>query len=253
MNRFFHFFAIICALSLLASLVAGHFSTSLDLAPSHHLLLGLTAGLLTVSLHCLVFGIFTGAGKDTRELVQDLKLDPQYVGSTKAFRRIAFPPALYGIFLVVLTTTFGGALSASGGTTLRWAHFLLAWTTFLYNLKAFWLEARCVRENAAILARVNQEASRALITHPEEGKAIPEVAGMLSAATETLEWEAHVYALGKFLTFLGWNTWLPFIYLRFIMGYLTMPVWPFLTLSLACLGGGYYLRWRYQAYRPSVA
>ena len=28
------------------------------------------------------FGIFTGSGKDTRELVQDLRLDPEYTAST---------------------------------------------------------------------------------------------------------------------------------------------------------------------------
>lgn len=242
-----------CALLLGASLVLGHFSEALGLSASHHLLLGLTAALLTVSLHCLIFGIFTGAGKDTRELVQDLKLNQEYVGSTKAFRKVAFPPALYAIFLVILTTTFGGAVSSSSSSFARWAHLILAWGTFLYNLKAFWLEARCVRENAAILARVNLEATNAILAHPEEGKAIPDVAGMLSAATETLEWGTHVYALGKFLSFLGWNTWLPFVYLKYIMGYFMMPVWPFLALSLLFLGGGYYLRWRYQSFRPLVA
>ncbi len=226
--------------------MAGHFGSD----SGRHLLLGLTAGLCAVSLHCLVFGIFTGAGKDTREIVQDLKLDPQYAQTTKSFRKVAFPPALYAILLIAATTTAGGALSAFHGQGPRWAHFLLAWFTFLYNLKAFWIEAKCVRENARVLDSVNQVANSTIANRPEEVKGIPELTGWISAATEQAEWGAHVYALGKFLVFLGWNTWLPYIYIRFIMGYFTTPAWPFLGLFVACLAGGYYLRWRYQAFRP---
>lgn len=252
MSHFFNAFACVCAGLLAASLAVGHFPGIFGLGISHHLLLGLAAALLTVSLHCLIFGIFTGAGKDTRELVQDLSLNPEFVGTTKAFRRVAFPPALYAILLLVLTTSLGGALSvATAPGVVRWLHVGLAWITFLYNLKAFWIEARCVRENAAILKKVNQEATSTLVHHPEVGKAIPDVAGVIPAATETLEWGAHVFALGKFLCFLGWNTWLPFVYLKYIVGYFTMPVWPFLMVSLGLLAGGYYLRWRYQSFRPA--
>ena len=246
MSRFFHFFAVLCAVLLVAALTAGMVGVS----PSQHLLLGLAAGLCTVSLHCLVFGIFTGAGKDTRELVQDLRLDKTYTEKTKSFRKVAFPPALYAIMLIMATTTAGGALSAFSTPVARWAHFLLAWFTLLYNFKAFWVEAKCVRENARILDQVNRVAMDTIASRPEEGKAIPEISGVISAATEQMEWGSHVYALGKFLVFLGWNTWLPFIYIKYIMGYSTTPVWPFLGLFLVSLAGGYYLRWQYQAFRP---
>jgi len=249
MSKFFHFFAVVCACLLVAALLAGHFGMN----PGQHLLLGLAAGLCSVSLHCLVFGIFTGAGKDTRELVQDLKLDSSYTEKTKSFRKIAFPPALYAILLIAATTTAGGALSAFWGSGARWTHLILAWITLLYNFKAFWIEAKCVRENAAILAQVNQVATDTLYRRPEEAKDIPELAGVIPAATEHMEWGAHVYALGKFLVFLGWNTWLPYIYIRFIMGNLRTPLWPFLSLFLVSLAGGYYLRWKYQYFRPDRA
>lgn len=251
MSRFFNFFAVLCAFLLGSSLFLGHFHSALGVGVVVHLLVGLTAALLSVSLHCLVFGIFTGAGKDTRELVQDLSLNPEWVGATKAFRRVAFPPALYAILLLVLTTSLGGALSVSSSPAMRWIHLGLAWATFLYNLKAFWVEARCVRDNAAILKRVNQEATTTIVKNPEVGKTIPDLAGVIAAATEAMEWGAHVFALGKFLCFLGWNTWLPFLYLKYIVGYFMMPFWPFLVVSLGLLGGGYYLRWRYQSFRPA--
>lgn len=250
MTRFFELLAAICLLLFLATLGLGHFGAWLSLPFQVHLLVGLGTGLLTVAAHCLIFGIFTGAGKDTRELVQDLKLDSKYTGSTKAFRSKAFPPALYAILLVVLTTCFGGALSSGGSPFQRWVHLLLAWATFFYNVKAFRLEARCVRENAAILAQVNRVAGEVIEARPEEAKAIPEIAGVIPAATEALEWGTHVYALGKFLCFLGWNAWLPFLYLKYVVGYFTMPVWPYAMASLGLLGLGYYLRFRYQTFRP---
>lgn len=231
----------------------GYGHGALGLPTLWHLLLGLTAVILSVSAHCLIFGIFTGSGKDTRELVQDLHLDPTYTARTKSFRPVVFPPALYAILLLVVAAVMGGALGAhSQSLWLRWGHGLLMWFTVLYNLRAFFIEYQAVKENAQILASLNREAGATVgnVATPAFSTVEPV---MLSAAAEHHEWGAHVFALGKFLCFLGWNVWLPFIYLKYIVGYFMMPVWPYLLGSLALLGGGQFLKYRYRAFRPAQA
>ena len=212
-------------------------------------LAGVTAGL---SAHCLIFGIFTGAGKDTRELVQDLGLNPEFTSQTKSFRKIAFPPALYCTFLIVLTAIMGGALSTSIHGWVRWVHQGLAWVTLIYNLKTFWLEWNCIRQNAAILRTVNQAAAVVTTEKPElkapETFDSPEVVDGLGG----YEWGQHVFALGKFLCFLGLNAWLPYIYMRFIMAKEWVEAWPFLLFSAVFLLSGYFLRFRYRDFSPRL-
>ena len=248
------FFGILCWLSALflgVALAMGYFHAQLGLDASHHLLMGLTAVMLSVSAHCLIFGIFTGSGKDTRELVQDLSLDPEFAARTKAFRRVVFPPALYAILLLVVSSVLGGALGAKPNAVwLRWAHSLCMIFTLFYNYRTFWLEYRAVRDNARILDTVNRVAGEASSRVPQPPRREDEPA-LMAAAVTPLEWGAHVFALGKFLCFLGWNVWLPYIYLKYIVGYFRMPLWPYLALSLGLIGGGYWLRYRYRSFRPA--
>lgn len=218
---------------------------------AQHLLMSLLAAFVAISAHCLIFGIFTGAGKDTRELVQDLHLNPEFIQQTKAFRKKTFPSALYAILMVLMTAILGGSLSKVQSPYWVTLHGLFAWATFLYNLKTFWLEYRCVKENSEILKRVNQEATQAALKNPslapvtqfDDPQAVDGLGGY--------EWGSHVFALGKFLCFLGWNTFLPFIYMRFVMGMITLALWPFIVLSIAFFGMGYFLRWKYRQFRPT--
>lgn len=245
MTGFFGFSAILSSIFLLASIVLGY------LGHAQHLLVSLLAAFISISAHCLIFGIFTGAGKDTRELVQDLHLNPEFIQQTKAFRKKTFPSALYAILMVLLVAVLGGSLSKVNSSYWITFHGLFAWGAFLYNLKTFWLEYRCVKENSEILKQVNQEATQATLKNPslapvtqfDDPKAVDGLGGY--------EWGSHVFALGKFLCFLGWNTFLPYIYMRFIMGMVTLELWPFVLLSLTFFGSGYFLRWKYRQFRPA--
>jgi len=244
MTGFFGFSAVLSSLLLGASVALGY------LGHSQHLMVSLLAAFVSISAHCLIFGIFTGAGKDTRELVQDLHLNPEFIQLTKAFRKKTFPSALYAILMVLITAILGGSLSKV--TNSYWAslHGLMAWATLFYNVKTFWLEYRCVGENSEILKKVNLEATRATLQDPslapvtqfDDPQAVDGLGGY--------EWGSHVFALGKFLCFLGWNTFLPYIYMRFIMGMITLSVWPFICLSLVFFSLGYFLRWKYRSFRP---
>jgi hypothetical protein len=216
------------------------------------MLFGLVTAIFIASLHCLVFAIFTGSGKDARELVQHLRLDETFIRRTKAFKRAVFPPALYALLTLLILTTLGGALSANGTGWLAWAHRLFAWFTFYYNVKTFAKERRSVRENSEILVELNAVAGRvaanAVLAETPLTREFREA--RLPEPIDPLAWGAHVYALGKFLCFLGINMWLPYLYFRYIMGVLATPFWPFLVGCLLFLGGGYYLKLKYRIYRP---
>jgi len=138
-------------------------------------------------------------------------------------------------------------MAALGGRYMPWLHMGLAWVTFFYNVKVILLEYRAVRQNSQIIERLNTESLSAIKkTAPSKGTDLEEK----FPGADAYEWGTHVYALGKFLCFMGGNTWLPYLYIRFIMGYVDLPLLPFIFVSLGFLCGGYYLRWRYQTYRP---
>lgn len=250
MARFFAAAAALGTALYVAALFLGHFGAQFGALPFHHLVVGLSAGIAAVSLHCLVFAIFTGAGKDTRLLTEDLGLDPRFHKRMKAFKMEVFPPALYAILAVLVVTALGGARSTSAGAWIDWLHPIAAWLVFYYNTRVFVQEYRAIKENASILARVNEEAGRRAA--PPAAPKIAEVP-VLADAVEELAWGTHVYALGRFLTFLAYNTWLPYVYLRFIVGYITMPWWPYLLLSLGLYLGGAYLKVRYREHQPGAA
>ena len=85
MSGFFAIFSGVSAALLLTSLATG--LTKVAFLGLNHLMWGLIAVLLAVSVHCLIFGIFTGAGKDARELFEDLNAKSELVLKIKAFRR----------------------------------------------------------------------------------------------------------------------------------------------------------------------
>lgn len=244
MSLFFKIFGAFSALLFAAAFGAGLWGPQLGLSSGQHLLLGLAAGIVAVSVHCLIFAIFTGAGKDTRLLVEDWDLDKNFLKKSKVFKREVFPPALYCIMFIILTTTFGGVVSAGGSATYRWVHLILATFTFIYHLKCLVQEARAVDENAALLAEVNKVAATVTANRAADSHQV------IPGAVEDYEWGTHVYAFGKFMTFMGYNTWLPFIYLKYITRTSQTPFWPFLLLSLFCFAIGIFLRTKYQSFRP---
>ncbi len=215
---------------------------------SGHMLWGLGTSILAASLHCLVFAIFTGSGKDTRLLVEDLSLNQEYVKKTKAFKRDVFPPALYAILYLLILTTLGGAVSNSSYVWLSWIHGLWGCFTIYYNIKIFWLEYKAIGVNSDILRDLNIKAGQIVGEQPLEPTEF--TPGIEPQKVADLDWGTHVYAFGRFLGFMSWNTWLVYIYFRFIMGDIQTPIWPFILVSALLWLGGFFLKTRYQDYRP---
>lgn len=209
-----------------------------------HILFGLSSGFFSIILHCLVFGIFTGSGKDTRLLVQRLNLNPEYITETKKFKRTVFPKALYAILWTLIALLIGGALASTESIFFRYAHGILVGIQFFYNAKTFYIEALAIKENSEIISRLNLEK---LVI---EDRALSDQVS--SSLTKNIisddEWGLHVYRFGRFLIFVGLNLWLPYIYIRYIMGFKLILFLPIFLASLLFLLGGTYLKQRYYAY-----
>lgn len=239
MAPFFLVCSLIVSALLVLSPVAGY------LQWESHLYWGLSSAILATGLHCLIFGIFTGSGKDTRELVEDLSLSAEYVKKTKIYKKTVFPKALYAILFLLVTTSLGGYHSAHGAIWMRTVHGYFALFTVYYNLKTFILEYRAIKENAAILKNVNQVASLRTAELPKVNYDFSPVGDEKVAE---LEWGTHVYAFGRFLIFLAFNTWLPYVYLRYIVGKFQLPIAPFVGAFIVLLVFGYYLKFRYRKF-----
>lgn len=235
MTGFFAFSSVLTSFGLLSAIVMGFQGSG------YHLMVALFSAVAGVSLHCLVFGIFTGAGKDTRELSEDLKLSREYFEKIKVFRKTNFPKALYAILLLMAAIFLGGAVTVRPSPTLGLVHGLFSSAAVLYNLYVFFFETKSIRENARLLGEVNRLAGS--VASGVERKTIdPEID---LEPVQPLEWNQHVRAFGKFLIFLGANLFLPFIYMHYIMGMDYIPFWPFLVSAIALVGCGYVLKTRY--------
>ena len=242
MAKFFGFSAVISTILFVLSVVYG------VIGVPNHMLWGLVAAVFAASLHCIVFAIFTGSGKDTRLLVEDLNLNQEYVKKTKVFKRTVFPPALYAILYLLILTTLGGACSNTSHVWVGWLHGLWALFTIYYNIKTFWLEYKAIGVNSGILKELNLKAGEVL--HDQVPEITEFTVGNEPQKVADLDWETHVYAFGKFLGFLSLNTWLVYIYFRFIMGETRTLIWPFILVSGLLWLSGFILRKKYQGYRP---
>jgi len=245
MHRFFAVFAGFCLVLLFAALVGGHSTASMGLPSSGHLLLGMTAGILTLLLQSLVIAIFAGAGKDTRLLTKDLKLDPAHYDRIKQIRNGLYPQTMYCCFLVLATAFVGAGVGQLGW--MRYVHLAFAWGTCFYVLRTALLQYRGIRENSQILDAVNNQADALIRRGAEEGRTVPAIEELGGVA-----YGAHVYAFGRFLIYLSFNVWLPYLYFKFNVGYQELPLWPFALSFVALLLGGFYLRGRYRSFRQQL-
>ena len=242
MNLFFRGASIVSGILLVLSVILGALTGLSGLPLQWHILPGIGAAMLGVSVHCLVFALFTGSGKDVREMTEDLSLDPSIYARMKEFKREIFPSTLYGISGLVIVSILGG-VAGSLGAMFGLVHGIVALLVTVHNLIIFRKQYLAVIENSALIERANDLASREVRNNPGVRDSVDKV-------PEDVEWGTHVWALGKFLCFLGCNIWLPYIYFKFILSWARTPFWPFFLVSGSLICFGYYLRFRYGYYRP---
>ena len=121
-----------------------------------HFLLGLSAAMFTLLVHCLIFTYFLGTGRWVKEvkLAYDLP-DAPLPRLTRDLKRRVFPPALFAMLTAIAT---GAAGAAAQVEVSPWQlHATLATLTLLVNLWAFGIEYRCLQTNAGVLEDVMRE------------------------------------------------------------------------------------------------
>jgi hypothetical protein len=124
-----------------------------------HFLLGLSAAMFTLLVHCLIFTYFLGTGRWVKEvkLAYDLP-DAPLPRLTRDLKRTVFPPALFAMLIAIAT---GAAGAAAQVELWRWEiHATLGTLTLLVNLWAFHIEYCCLRTNIGVLDDVMREVDR---------------------------------------------------------------------------------------------
>ncbi len=238
----FAILASLDSLAMIAALFLGHFLARLGLTVQTHMLMGLGSAIFAALLHCLVFAIFTGSGKDARLLVDSLGLNAEYIETVRRFRQGVFPLAMNAIGALLVMAVFGGALGAGfGGWFVGVLHPVVAWLAVGYNIFIFWHELQFIAANSRFIARVNTDAAVAIKS------LVPDETLSVQRLSES-EFATLAHAMGRFFCFLGVNLWLPYLYLRFAMALLWVSWKPFLAGSLILYVLGRALQRKYRLY-----
>lgn len=166
MTRTFTVLATLVGLALVATIVFGFWSWSLDKRTEFykdifviHFILGLTTSLAVLFVHCIIFTYFLGTGRWVKEVGLAYGLpDVPLLKQTRELKRYTFPPALFAML-----TTIATAASGAGAQLHLWhwhIHATLAGVTLVINLWAFRSELRNVRRNSQIIEAVLVEVDR---------------------------------------------------------------------------------------------
>jgi predicted dehydrogenase len=125
----------------------------------YHFLLGLTAAMLTLFVHCLIFTYFLGTGRWVKEVKLAYNLPDQPLAKlTRELKRRVFPPALFAMLAAIAT---GAAGAAAQVKLAPWeVHGTLGTLTLFINLWAFGIEIQCLRTNGWVLEEVMREVDR---------------------------------------------------------------------------------------------
>lgn len=128
--------------------------------PLHGLAMGVLTGIYTCLVHCIVMMHFMGSGKGVKEAVEthNLPNDPQ-TGYTRRSRKLharASATATMACIIIIVAVWLGGWAHTSppGSSSHAW-HKWFAWFAVAYNVYAFWVEYRVIRDNSAIIREIN--------------------------------------------------------------------------------------------------
>jgi hypothetical protein len=129
-----------------------------------HFLVGLTAAIVNLMVHCLIFTYFLGTGRWVKEVKLAYELpDEPWPRLTRELKRRVFPPALFAMLFAIAT---GAAGAAAHVQLWPWpVHASLASLTLLVNFWAFALEYSCLKTNAQVLDQVLVEVDRIRLQH----------------------------------------------------------------------------------------
>jgi hypothetical protein len=125
----------------------------------YHLLVGASAALLCVGVHCVVFTYFVATAKWVQHAIDVRGLDPALAAPTKSFKAMAFPAALLCMASVFAAACLGAARDALG-TDAAW-HHVGALCAIAINVGGAAVEYRAVVRNGRliddVLARIGTQ------------------------------------------------------------------------------------------------
>jgi len=138
------------------------FAATIVLGMTHsrlaHFSVGLVTAIFTCLTHSLVMIHFMGTGKGIKEAVEGFSLpnDPQtgYVRRTRKFKGRTSGLATLAPLLIIVTTWLGAAYD-TGRISPTW-HATLATISVVFNLYAFVVEYRVIKENTEMLQEINR-------------------------------------------------------------------------------------------------
>jgi hypothetical protein len=122
-----------------------------------HEAMGVLTGIYTCLTHSIVLMHFMGSGKAIKEAVEthDLSNDPNtgYVRRTRKFKGRTSGLATLGCLLTIAVVWLGGAKDVGmlKGTTHAW----VAYAVVAFNLYAFRVEYRVIRENTDMIREID--------------------------------------------------------------------------------------------------
>jgi hypothetical protein len=128
--------------------------------PLHGLALGVLTGIYTCLTHCIVMMHFMGSGKGIKEAVatHNLPNDPEtgYARRSRKLHARASAMATMACMIIIVNVWLGGWAHTTGpqSSSRAW-HKWFTWFAVAYNLYAFWVEYRVIRDNTAIIREIN--------------------------------------------------------------------------------------------------
>lgn len=166
MTRVFPILAAVNGLALGAAFVLGTVSKLGDGVqhpedPTYwlHFLVGLSAALWTLLVHCIIFIYFLGTGRWVKEVALAYDLPDQPLPRlTRDLKRRTFPPALFAMLTTIAAAMAGAA--AHVGAWPWFVHAILALAALAVNGWAFRVEYQCLSINGAVLEEVTLAVER---------------------------------------------------------------------------------------------
>jgi hypothetical protein len=165
MIRLFPLIAGVNTVALLAALMSGLISwwgraseSNLDIYLLHFVL-GLTAALTTLFVHCLVLTYFLGTGRWVKEVCLAYGLpDQEMPRQTRDIKRRNTPRVILAMLVTIAAAAAGAA--AQQRVWPGWVHLVLAPVTVLLNVYVFFVEYGNMRINVRILDSVMSDVDR---------------------------------------------------------------------------------------------
>ena len=128
-----------------------------------HFLLGVLASLVTVLVNSVSVTYFIGTTRWCREVVEEYDLDASLYERSRALKRLTYPWALGGVFVMLGIICAGAAADpgANGGTSADWVvpHFMAAILGTAAIGWAFWVQVGTVGKNFVVIQEILEQVN----------------------------------------------------------------------------------------------